>query len=292
MIGLLIFSALLYNLLNNYWKIKMEELINFLDLKNKNVLFVLDYDGTLTEIINEPMQAILTDERKKILEKLVSRDQVQLIINSGRPIEELLQVTGNIDVDFLGNHGLFFREHGSKQFIQIVDQNKLKKWDKEMIKMREFLKKEILPNFENAWIQENTHGFVLHTRKMDPVNKNLFIIELQNLFKTKFKKISYSTGKEIVEVKPMKIVNKAKGLEWYLNNKYKLENSNQKILCIGDDLTDEDMFELVNSKKNGISIKIDDDASNENHEDTSAKVILKSVDQLYVFLEEFNKSIS
>ena len=120
----------------------------------------------------------------------------------------------------------------------------------------------------------------------------MFIIELQSLFKKKFKKIDYSTGKEIIEIKPLNIINKAKGLDWYLDNKFNIQGPNAKILCIGDDTTDEDMFELINSKKNGISIKIDDNSLSTSHQDTKAKIIFKSVNEVYQFLSELNKLYS
>lgn len=267
----------------------MEELVSFLDLKNRKILLVLDYDGTLTEIVNNPMEATLTKDRRAILESLTTKKNIQIVINSGRPIEELLQITNSLHVDFLGNHGLFYREKDSNDYIQLVDPEKLKSWDKEMIEIREYLKSKILPNYENAWIQENKHGFVLHTRKMNPDAKNLLIIEMQSLFQKNFNHITYSTGKEIIEVKPLLIVNKAKGLEWYLKNKYSNYDDGAKILCIGDDKTDEDMFELVNLKKNGITIKIGGSYSSNPHIDTAAKIILESVTKLYEFIEEINK---
>ena len=266
----------------------LEELITFLNLQKKHIILILDYDGTLTEIVNDPMKANLTKERKKILENLNSKETIDILINSGRPIEELMILTDSINIDLLGNHGLFYREKHSKDFIQVIDKNKLLKWDKKMLTIREHLKRNILPKYKQLWIQENAHGFVLHTRLMNDFEKNLFVLEMDVLLKKKFKNITYSTGKEIIEIKPLYIVNKGKGIEWYLKNRFPNDlANNSKIIVVGDDITDEDMFTFINKKK-GISIKIGDKSSTNLNNLTAAKIIFKSVDELYLFLEKLN----
>ena len=271
----------------------MEQLISFLNLQEKQILLILDYDGTLAEIVNDPMKATLTKERKTILENLNSKEKIDILINSGRPIEELLVLTDSINISLLGNHGLFYREKQSKDFIQVIDENKLLKWDKKMFTMKEYLKENILPKYKQLWIQENQHGFVLHTRLMNDFGKNLFLLEMDSLLKKKFKNITYSTGKEIIEIKPLNIVNKGKGIEWYLKNKFTRNSSNEsKIIVVGDDITDEDMFTFINKKYDGISIKIGDKSSTNLKNLTAAKIIFESVDELYIFLEELNNLIN
>lgn len=270
----------------------MEEIIRFLGLKGKNLLIILDYDGTLTEIVNDPLEAKLSETRKKILEDLSNKTEVTLVISSGRSIEELLLVTNDIQIDLLGNHGLFYRENSSNDYITTVDQKDLDIWDHEMLEMREYLKESVIPKYNRLWLQENKHGFVLHTRLMEKEDKNTFLLEINGLLKNKFKDISHSIGKEIIEIKPSKIINKGKGIEWYLKNKFIGHTEiNSRIITAGDDVTDEDMFNYVNKLKNGISIKIDDSKSQKSVYKTSARVIFRSITEFYEFLNELNKQI-
>ena len=86
----------------------MQELVNFLHLKNRKIVIFLDYDGTLTEIVDDPSQAILTDDRKQLLIKINSKPNIELIVISGRSIEELDKVSNHFPIKMLGNHGLFY----------------------------------------------------------------------------------------------------------------------------------------------------------------------------------------
>ena len=267
----------------------MDEIVNFLELRDVEILLILDYDGTLADIVLNPMEAKLTEERKRILESLNSKERVNILINSGRPIEELVEITGNIKIDLLGNHGLFFKDWSSQEFTLIIDPGLLKKWDEQMLAMKEFLQKEILVKYKNLWLQENKHGFVLHTRKMDPANKNLFLFELESLLKNKFKDIDYSTGKEIIEVKPTHIVNKGKGIDWYIKNKFNPKTPDYRTIVVGDDITDEDMFIFVNKLENGMSIKVGSSEIDKHKRVTAAKVVFDSIEDFYLFLEELDK---
>lgn len=263
----------------------MENSIKLLNFKSKKVLLALDYDGTLTEIVNNPLEAKLTEQRKNLLKNLSNNNNIRLVINSGRPIEELLIITDNINIDMLGNHGLFYYDRNSKEKFTLVEYKKLKDWDKIMINVREYLKSDFIPNYTDVWIQEDEHGFVIHTRLMDRSIKENFIHQLKVIFENKFPNIKYSFGKEIIEVKPDFITNKAIGLQWYI----KINNiTDSTIITVGDDTTDEDMFLYTNSLQNGISIKIGD--SKKFNSPSYAKYRIDSVNDFYSFLE--NKFIN
>lgn len=270
----------------------MQELTRFLQLENKKTLLFLDYDGTLTEIVNNPLQALLSDDRKQLLINLNSKKCLKIVVISGRAIEELEKVSNDLPFDMLGNHGLFFKEHGSDKITYTVDEEELKAWNQKIDEMKSYLNINILPKYEGLWLQENKHGFVLHTRQMNSNEKILLINEVHSLFNTKFKDISYSDGKEIIEVKPSHLMDKGRAIEWYLKKYYSnFDSDSVKIFAIGDDKTDEDMFIKMNKYSNGIGIKVTNlDFKDQKHA-TNAKIIFKSVDELYEFLKSLEKSL-
>ena len=103
----------------------MESLANFLQLKGKNIILILDYDGTLTEIIDKPKEATLSKERKSLIEQLNSKENISILINSGRPMDELLLITDQIKTDLMANHGLFFKEKTLSDPFQTIEQKEL-----------------------------------------------------------------------------------------------------------------------------------------------------------------------
>ena len=76
-------------------------------------------------------------------------------------------------------------------------------------------------------------------------------------------------GKKIVEVRCID-ANKGNFIRWYLLNR--LEKSNAKMISIGDDLTDEDMFQAFT--KEAITIKVGDPPTHAEYLIDSQKNIL------------------
>ena len=255
------------------------------ELQNSELLLILDYDGTLTEIVQNPMDAILTTKRKSLLEQLNAKSNVSILINSGRPIEELLQITKNISIDLMGNHGLFFFNSSTQKMILTIEDKNLDEWDKKMQECKFFIQKDVIPKYSKLWLQENKHGFVLHTRTMDKQDKEEFLVEINHLLSTTYKNLSYSTGKEVIEIKPSKLIDKGKGIEWYIKTNFKPKSNSFKILVAGDDVTDEDMFKLINSYNNGVSIRIGSKSISKDTI-TCAKIIIDSVEDFYQVLEK------
>ena len=131
----------------------MDELIRFLSLEGRKIFLILDYDGTLTEIVDNPMEATLTKEQKALIEDLNAKKNISILINSGRPMDELEKISDNINIDLLANHGLFYREEQSTEINQTVEEKRLNKWDKDMKRMLEYLKESVIPKFKNSWIK-------------------------------------------------------------------------------------------------------------------------------------------
>jgi trehalose 6-phosphate phosphatase len=90
----------------------MEYLFDRLDsveevlLQASRILILLDYDGTLTPIVENPGNAILNNEAKKILGELSGNSKFILGIISGRPLDEIKRLVGLEDIYYSGNHGL------------------------------------------------------------------------------------------------------------------------------------------------------------------------------------------
>ena len=63
----------------NIWSVVSRQL-----LSSPRVLLLLDYDGTLTPIVERPEIAILPDEARRSLEELVDNERFVVGVVSGR----------------------------------------------------------------------------------------------------------------------------------------------------------------------------------------------------------------
>src|SRR5271170_6144684 len=74
------------------------------------VLLCLDFDGTISELTNDPWKAVPLPRAKKAIAELARHpDQLTLAIISGRDLDTLLRLSGLREgLLFAGTHGLEF----------------------------------------------------------------------------------------------------------------------------------------------------------------------------------------
>ena len=75
-------------------------------LADKFAFLFLDYDGTLTPIVETPDKAIISKERRSLLKKLSTSPHSRVAIISGRSLSDIKATVGLKDIIYAGNHGL------------------------------------------------------------------------------------------------------------------------------------------------------------------------------------------
>jgi trehalose-phosphatase len=84
---------------------------NFLDhwsgikesLMGKDILLFLDYDGTLTPIVERPEFAVLSNQTKELIEKLARNEQFKVFIVSGRAMADVKMLVGLDNIVYIGD---------------------------------------------------------------------------------------------------------------------------------------------------------------------------------------------
>jgi trehalose 6-phosphate phosphatase len=72
----------------------------------RHILLILDYDGTLTPIVERPELADLPQDARRVLEALAGKQRLKLAIISGRALADLKQKVAISNIIYAGNHGL------------------------------------------------------------------------------------------------------------------------------------------------------------------------------------------
>ena len=65
----------------------------------------VDYDGTLTPIVDDPTQARLPPGMRQALRACARRPDVDVVVLSGRALRDLQAIVGEPDLGYVGNHG-------------------------------------------------------------------------------------------------------------------------------------------------------------------------------------------
>ncbi len=203
--------------------------------KAKNRLFFFDYDGTLVPIVREPEDAIISAETKAIVAELAKRDTVVVI--SGRDRKFLLDVVGDLPVHIVAEHGALIRKKGETEFVMnaAYEEN----WKDDIRPILELYVKRC----PGAFVEEKETSLAWHYRTADDHEYALrraqeLAWQLKSFIQPE-QSLQIIEGNMVIEVKKTAF-NKGTSAKSFVE-----EGDYDFILAMGDDTTDEDMFEVL-----------------------------------------------
>lgn len=215
------------------------------NLDNKFILLFLDYDGTLTPIVESPERAVISCQTKELLKRLSRNTKCKLAIISGRALKDIKKLVGLKNIIYSGNHGLEI-EGPKIKFKSSVsfEYQKILKQIKNSLILKFFGIKGIL-------IEDKGLTLSIHYRSVDkkqiPRVKTIFHEIV--IFYMARNKIKIRPGKKIWEIKPPVEWDKGKVVLWLLaRQKFALQDKSFIPIYIGDDKTDEDAFKVLKNK--------------------------------------------
>jgi trehalose 6-phosphate synthase/phosphatase len=248
--------------------IKKTELIGKFK-KADNKLILLDYDGTLVNYELIPQKAILSEELGDILMTLIDKPQTQVLIISGRGHSDIDKLVDHLPVNIIAEHGAMMKTGG----VWRDQATKEATWRKEVINVFD----QITSRCPGSYIEEKKFSLTWHYRNAELpagyICSRELIQKLGNVIQSGSLKIL--DGNKVVEIMAPEI-GKGRAVEKLLEKeKYDF------ILSIGDDTTDEEIFELLLPNDNAFTIKV-------GNGNTFAKERFNSVSDVVLFLKHLS----
>src|SRR5215813_4689999 len=191
----------------------------------------LDYDGTLTPIVNHPENAWLSESMRQTLRSLAGR--VPVAILSGRDLDD---VRGRVHVDgivYAGSHGFdiagaggLHRELGTP-YLPVLD-------------TAEAELREALDEIPGAQLERKHFSVAAHYRNVNESDA-IRVAEAVDAVAARHRELRKIDGKKVYELLPDIDWHKGKAVLWLLET-LELESRPRGIrpIFIGDDRTDED----------------------------------------------------
>lgn len=251
-------------------------------LSDKFIFLFLDYDGTLTPLVDNPKDAHLSSEIRELLRRLKDTPRCKIVIASGRKLEDLKKLVGLEGVLYIGNHGLEiegtkinFKSPLSLHYLETLQ------------RIKKDLASKIISAIKGAFIEDKGLALTLHYRLVDkediPRLKDLFHQAMVTYLEKD--KIRLKDAKMAFEIRPPVAWDKGKVALWLLARQHFIlqEKINVLPLYIGDDVTDEDAFKALKNK--GITVRVDGDAG------SCAKYFVKDTSEVFRILEEIEKAL-
>ncbi|AQT68450.1 putative glycosyl hydrolase [Anaerohalosphaera lusitana] len=230
----------------------------------------LDYDGTLTPIVEHPEDATLSPEMADALIELNKHCTVAIV--SGRDLADVRSMVNLDQLIYAGSHGFDIQgPHGMHIELQ-KGEDALPH-----LEIAHQALQQKLHAIPNARIERKKFAIAVHYRQV-PDNRVDDLLEIGHELADSYPQLKLTGGKKIFELRPNVEWDKGSAVLWLLE---KLELDPDKFLpiYIGDDLTDEDAFKALKSK--GVGIMVSDEV-----EDTAADYVLTDTEQTRIFLEQ------
>lgn len=245
------------------------EKILFDKVNGKTLAVFLDYDGTLTPIVDRPELAILPKATQKTLSDLSKEITVAII--SGRARENVESLVNIPNLIYAGAHG-FDIKGPSISMIPAEVEPLIPVVQKAYQRL-----KDETSDIEGCLIEDKKFALAAHYRLVDP-SEVPRLESMVDSIATEEAGLRKTTGKMVFELRAKIPWDKGKALLYLLKALHQ-DGSNVIPFYFGDDDTDEDAFRVLAGKGIGILVS-------ETNRHTQAEYFLKNPIEVNIFLEK------
>lgn len=209
--------------------------------KAKRRLILLDYDGTLVPFYKRPDQAVPSKDLLKLLATLAEDLKNRVVIGSGRDRRKLDEWLGDLPIDLAAEHGAFYKEKGKwhEKIHEIA-------WDEEILRIM----KHIVKRTPKSRLEIKKIALVWHYRSVDVWLAELRVNQLVNALMAPCARanLQIMRGNKIVEVKSSDFSKGAEAMRLISEENFDF------IMAVGDNTTDEEMFQAL--PEEALTIKV------------------------------------
>ncbi len=215
--------------------LRVPDLVDAFAAARHPVLF-LDYDGTMVDLANEPAQAAPPVPLIDVLRRLGDAPGVRVAVVSGRPRVELEAWLGCItSLSLVAEHGGFARRPGGAW--ELLAPAGVDRWRQHVLPVLGAVA-ELVPG---SFVEEKERTIAWHYRRAEAVLTSDLRQQIVDVLRDLVAGMDAEVvlGSSVVEVRPTGI-SKAAAMAW-LEGDLPADFH----LAAGDDLTDEDLFEVL-----------------------------------------------
>lgn len=215
-------------------------------VQDKSVFVCLDYDGTLTPIVSRPELATLPDSTRETLRELATYCPVGVI--SGRDRVNVQQLVNVDSLIYAGSHGfdisgpknLKIQHEMGAQFLPILDQV-------------EASLHEQLDSIVGTLIERKKYSVAVHYRLTGSQDLPVVRSAVEAVL-SQHSDIRAIHGKKLYDLQPGIDWDKGKALMWLLAA-LNIPRDGVMTFFIGDDVTDEDAFRVLQDENIGMIVE-------------------------------------
>ena len=235
------------------------------------IVVFLDYDGTLTPIVEDYTQAFMSGEMRRSIATLARRHTVALV--SGRDVGTLRELVGLERLFYLGSHG--FEMVGPGGWHETIGQGvgALPELDRAEVELR-----HELAGIPGHAVERKRFALAIHYRRAAAADAAR-IARAVDRIAGRHPLLRQGSGKKVWRLQPDVAWDKGRAVLLLLE-RLGLDRPEIVPIYIGDDLTDEDALHALHGRGVGIVVRGEDHAR-----ETAAQYALADCDDVRRLLE-------
>ncbi|KAE9587752.1 putative trehalose-phosphatase [Lupinus albus] len=226
--------------------------------KGKQIVMFLDYDGTLSPIVEDPDRAFMSNSMRKTVRKLARCFPTAIV--TGRCKDKVYNFVRLGELYYAGSHGLDIKGptrtskynkdrkgetlhfQPASQFLPMIDE----------VYQRLVDKTKSVPG---AMVENNKFCVSVHFRCVDEKKWSELAHQVKLVLKD-YPKLRLTEGRKVLEIRPTIKWDKGKALEFLLESLGLAHCSDVFPVYIGDDRSDEDAFKKLRDRGQGFGILV------------------------------------
>ncbi|MEZ4599240.1 MAG: trehalose-phosphatase [Syntrophotaleaceae bacterium] len=221
-------------------------------VRGRQAVVFIDYDGTLTPIVENPEEARISGEMRQALRDLSEKCTVGIV--SGRDLPDVKHQVGIGNLIYAGSHGFdISSSDGNMNYQQGLEY--LPDLDRAEQSLRDRLQ-----GIAGCQVERKRFAIAVHFRRAADIHIAEIEARVDEVLEA-HPNLRKTGGKKIFELRPNIEWDKGRALSWIMR-KLDLDGDDVVPFYIGDDLTDEDAFRELQDR--GITILVRDEPRTSN----------------------------
>ncbi|KAI3804356.1 hypothetical protein L1987_25834 [Smallanthus sonchifolius] len=254
------------------WMLKYPSALNSFDhivncAHKKKIVIFLDYDGTLSPIVDDPNRAFMSVDMRSAVKGVAKYFPTAII--SGRSRDKVYELVGLTELFYAGSHGMDII-FPAKDTVSINHTNCIRSTDEQGKEVnlfqpaREFIPMinevfrtlvEVTKDIPGAFVENHKFCTSVHYRNVDMKSWPMIAQYVHDVLKD-YPRLTLTHGRKVLEIRPLIDWDKGKAVEFLLES-LGLSNINDVLpIYIGDDRTDEDAFKVLREGNHGYGILV------------------------------------
>ncbi|XP_020215219.1 probable trehalose-phosphate phosphatase J [Cajanus cajan] len=250
--------------------------------KGKQIVMFLDYDGTLSPIVEDPDRAFMSHSMRKTVRKVARCFPTAIV--TGRCKDKVYNFVRLAELYYAGSHGMDIKgpTRSSKYNKDSKAETILFQAASDFLPMIDEVYQQLVDKTKStsgALVENNKFCLSVHFRCVDEKKWSELARQVKSVLKD-YPKLRLTQGRKVLEIRPTIKWDKGKALEFLLESLGLANCSDVFPVYIGDDRSDEDAFKKLRDRGQGFGILV-----SKFPKDTSASYSLQDPNEVMNFLQ-------